>query len=305
MKTFPTMASIIITSIIILVIAVQVASGLNIVVTFPNLKEDIKLIAPNDNVMSVAKPGVDPHLYQLTPDDVRMLKNADLIISTAHTPFEIEIRNLVKSGEIKAKLIEIPKIPHIKILKVPGTGIPNYHMPIYDPKNYETFLKFVANVLERMNPGERYTERAMEVCKEVNEIVSKTRKLNVKAVADIPAVQYAVDWLNVSIVRVLVKTPGAPITPKDVTDVERAMKDIQLVVVTNGSVPSQTLIRLAREYGKPVLKVPSPIEDKSVLKKLRIISEEVLELKPPKKTPGFESIATLIALVLVSCSRSR
>ncbi len=300
MRALPTAVSM-----MIVLVAVQVASGLNIVVTFPNLKEDIKLIAPNDNVISVAKPGVDPHFYQLTPNDVRMLKNADLIISTAHTPFEIEIRNLVKSGEIKAKLIEIPKIPHIKILKVPGTTIPNYHMPIYDPRNYEIFLKFVADVLERMNPKGRYTERAMEVCKDVNEIVSKTKKLNVRAVADIPAVQYAVDWLNISIVRVLVKSPGAPITPNDVIDIEKAMKDVQLVVVTDGSTASQTLIRLAREYGKPVLKVPSPIEDKSVLEKLRTISKEVSELRSPKETPGFESIATLIALVLIACSRSR
>ncbi len=290
---------------IIVLVAVQVASGLNIVVTFPNLKEDIKLIAPNDNVTSVAKPGVDPHLYQLTPNDVKMLKNADLIISTAHAPFEIEIRNLIKSGEIKAKLIEIPKIPHIKILKIPGTEIPNYHMPIYDPKNYETFLKFVANVLEEMNPRGGYIGRAVEVCRKVDEIVAKTKKLNIKAVADTPAVQYAVSWLNVTIVHLLVKAPGVPATPKDIMDVEKAMKDVQLVVVTNDSIASKTLLRLAKEYGKPVLTIPSPIEDKSVLKKLEIISKEVSELKPSRETPGFGSIVALIAVVLIACSRSR
>ena len=97
--------------------------GLYIVVTFPNLKYDVELITcKDDTVVWIAPPGVDPHSYQLTPKNVIDLKKADVIISSAHVPFELEIRDLVQRGEIKGILIEIPRIPDIKILKNPATG---------------------------------------------------------------------------------------------------------------------------------------------------------------------------------------
>ncbi|HIP25359.1 MAG TPA: ABC transporter substrate-binding protein, partial [Archaeoglobus profundus] len=97
------------------------AKGLTIIVTFPNLEEDIKLVAPKDVIKSIVPVGVDPHTYQLTPDDIESLKRADVIISTAHTHFEMKIKKMVENGEIKAKLVEIPEIPGIKILKNPVT----------------------------------------------------------------------------------------------------------------------------------------------------------------------------------------
>ncbi len=277
------------------------ASGLNIVVTFSNLKEDVKLIAPNDTVISITKPGVDPHSYQLTPEDVATLKRADVIISTAHAPFEIKIRELIESGEIKAELIEIPKIPGIKILKNPATGLPNLHMPIYDPHNYEVFLRFVAEKISQLNPNENYRDRAERVCKKIDEIVANTKKLNAIAVADLPVVQYAVSWLNVSIRYLLIKEPGLPALPEDIQAIEKAMNDIQLVVVTDtNSKASQMLRNLAEEKGVPILVVPSPIAEESILEKLKYISEEVSNLKVQKaeKGPDFGVLAALLGLIV-------
>jgi len=284
-----------------LTLVISNANGLNIVVTFSNLKEDVKLIAPNDTVISITKPGVDPHSYQLTPEDVATLKRADVIISTAHTPFEIKIRELVESGEIKAELIEIPKIPGIKILKNPATGLPNLHMPIYDPHNYEVFLRFVAEKLSQLNPKGNYRERAERICKQIDEIVANTKKLNAVAVADLPVVQYAVNWLNVSIRYLLIKEPGLPALPEDIQTIEKSMNDIQLVVVTDtNSKASQMLRSLAEEKGKPVLVVPSPIADESILEKLKVISEEANNLKVQKaeKSPGFAVLTALFGMAV-------
>ncbi len=283
-----------------LTLLISNANGLNVVVTFPNLKYDLKLIAPNDTVVSITKPGVDPHNYQLTPKDVATLKRADVIISTAHTPFEIKIRELVESGEIKAELIEIPKIPGIRILKNPDTGLPNLHMPIYDPHNYEVFLRYVAKKLSQLNPNGDYIERAEIVCKRVEEIVSNTKKLNAFAVADLPVVQYAVSWLNVTIRHLLIKEPGLPALPEDVRAVEN-MKNVQLVVVTDtNSTASQMLKSIAEERGIPVLVVPSPIEGGSILKKLKFISEEVnnLKFRKAKKSPDFGVLVALLGILV-------
>ncbi len=265
------------------------ANGLNIVTTFSNLKDDVKLIAPNDTVLSITKPGVDPHSYQLTPNDVEVLRDADVIISTAHTPFEMKIRELVNSGEIKAKLIEIPRIPGIKILSNPVTGLPNYHMPIYDPENYKIFLKYIAEELSKLNPNGRYLERANEVCKEIDELVKKTKKFNCIAVADVPVVQYAVSWLNVSIKYLLLKEPDLPALPDDVRRVEEGIEngEVQVVVVTD-SKASKILKDLAREYGIPILYVPSPMTEGSTFGKLIKISNEVKGLRVERaESPSF------------------
>lgn len=265
------------------------ANGLNIVTTFSNLKDDVKLIAPNDTVLSITKPGVDPHSYQLTPNDVEVLRDADVIISTAHTPFEMKIRELVNSGEIKAKLIEIPRIPGIEILNNPATGLPNYHMPIYDPENYKIFLKYIAEELSKLNPNGRYLERADDVCKEIDELVEKTKKLNCIAVADVPVVQYAVSWLNVSIKYLLLKEPDLPALPDDVRRVEEVIEngEVQVVVVTD-SKASKILKDLARKYGIPILYVPSPMTEGSTFGKLIKISNEVKGLRVERvESPSF------------------
>ena len=74
----------------------------------------------------------------MTLGDVAKLREADVIVSTTHAPFETQIVEMVKSGEIKARLVEILRIKGIKILKNPAISTPNYHWPIYDPSNYIT-----------------------------------------------------------------------------------------------------------------------------------------------------------------------
>ncbi len=288
-------------------ILIPTANALNIVVTFSNLKYDVSLIAPNDTVVSIVKPGVDPHSYQLTPRDVEVLERADVIISTAHAPFEFKIEKLVRAGEIKAELVEIPKIPGIVLLRNPMTGKVNLHMPIYDPHNYEVFLRYVAKVLERLNPKGNYLSRANRVCEEVERIVRNTKKLNALAVADQPESQYAVRWLNVSVVGFLVRSPELPALPEDVKRVERELGRVQLAVVLDTKTQaSEMLKRMAEERGVPVLVVPSPLEDSSVLKKLEIISKEVESLKGrAKSSPGFEAVALLVALAVGACCSKR
>ncbi|MEM1703052.1 MAG: zinc ABC transporter substrate-binding protein, partial [Zestosphaera sp.] len=108
------------------------STGITIVVTFPNLADDVNLImCDSDRVYSLLPPSIDPHDYSLTPADVKLLEQADLIISTAHTHFELRISELRDQGVIKAVVIEIPKVSGIKLLQNPSTGLPNLHMPIY------------------------------------------------------------------------------------------------------------------------------------------------------------------------------
>ncbi|RLI13893.1 ABC transporter substrate-binding protein, partial [Candidatus Bathyarchaeota archaeon] len=186
-------------------------AGLLIVASFPNLVCDLGLLAlEDDEVVSLAPAGADPHDYQLTPNDVELLKKADIIVSTAHTPFEAEIRELWARGELRGALVEVPSIPGIRLAANPATGQPNYHMPIYDPGNYKAFLTYLAELMAELRPDRAgdYRERAEEAVRAVDSLLRAAPRLDMVAVADLPFAQYAVGWLGVEVRFLIVKEHG-------------------------------------------------------------------------------------------------
>ena len=260
------------------------AHSLTVVVTFPSLQPDIQqLLCPGDRVISLVPPSVDPHAYQLKPSNIQLLQQADLIISTGHVPFEKQIEELVSKGVIRAELIIIWKIPGIRILRNPDTGQPNLHMPIYDPLNYVAFIKRVATALQRLNPGcfNVYRENAEKVIERVMEMYRSAPRLRMVAVGDAPFTVYAVDWLGLHVEALLVPEPGLPSTPEIYRRITRLLHEGAVAVVTEPSVSkaSQTLLRIAREAGAPVVYVPSPLVQKTIPEKLEYIVEQVERLR--------------------------
>ncbi len=287
------------------------STGINVVVTFPSLAEDVKLIAcSQDRVLSLVPSGVDPHSYELRPEDVSTLKRADLIISTAHTPFEASIRKLNLEGE----LLEIPSL--VMIRKNTMTGKPNYHMPIYDPQNYVLFMESVKSVMSRLNPEcrDEYEARYREVKSRVESLVNRARSLNLSmnALATTPLVQYAVEWTGIKVKYLILKEAGVPATPQDLMRIRRAAQkgEIQVVVLMEGE-PKQIeekALEIAKEYGLPYFKVPSPLKERPIPDKLeeilnRIQSMEREEEKGFTDVPIIVGMIALMALILLALWR--
>ena len=287
--------------------------GLHIVASFPNIAKDVELLAaPDDQVEYIAPPGVDPHTYSLTTSDLDKLRNADIIVSTAHTGFERGIRERVNNGELKGVLIEIPSIPGIRIAENPVTGRPNYHMPIYDPYNYILFIKYLRDIMSNLRPSMKqyYYERADTVIESVMEIINATPRLNVSVVAEKPYMQYALEWTGARIEYLLVKEEGASPTPVDIAEIEDAMKThrVGLVAVTE---PAKTttaskLIDLAEKYNVPIIYVPAPARPESMLDKIGRVSEQLRGLvvvggggggEPPGSHGILETITQITAII--------
>lgn len=254
-------------------------------VSFPNLACDVELLTcESDEVVSLVPPGADPHDYQLTPSDVELLRKADLVISTAHAPFEADIRRLAEEGRLSAVLLEIPDVPGVNLLVNPATGQLNYHMPIYDPRNYRAFMSYLADLLAELRPvkAHHYEHRKAEVLRSLDELVRSVPKLNTTAVADLPVVQYAVSWLGVKLEFLVVKEHGTPATPGDLMRLEEALsgRSVRLAVVCEpaSADASKCLLELAEEHEVPVLYVPSPLAPKSILEKLAILIGRVSSL---------------------------
>jgi len=303
---------IILTSLMITFLAIGIVDALNdslyIVVTFPNLIYDVKpFLCSGDYIVSIAPVGVDPHEYQLTPTNVEDLRKADIIVSTGHAPFEKNIEEMV-GKEIKGELLIIPKIPNIRILANPATGKPNYHMPIYDPNNYILFIKYISEVLAHKRPecANHYYERARDIVDKISSLINHTPKVNVVAVADTPTTQYAVSWIGIRIKYLMIKEHEVPVSPKDVESIVEAMKngEIKLAIINNPPTAraSESLKELAEKYSVPILYVPSPIGEGSILNKLTIISNQIsnLSMEIPEETALLEQSQSTVGKNVVT-----
>ncbi|KSW11389.1 hypothetical protein CF15_00545 [Pyrodictium occultum] len=258
--------------------------GLLVAVTFPNLKYDVEqLLCSDDSVYPIASSAIDPHEYQLTPEDISHVKKADLVISLAHAPFELKLRDIVESS----KLLEVPNIPGMRFLINPDTGKRNPHMIIYDPGNYIVFVKAVAEKLSALRPSCRkhYLEKAAWIEEQIKALMSSIPKLNATAVASLPYTQYAVSWMGIRVVKLLKKDAGVQVTPKDIEEVEKLMKEgkakLAVIAVFNGepATPAdEKLLELAEKHNVPVLRVPSPFGPGTMVNKLRAVVTDVEKL---------------------------
>ena len=263
--------------------------GLLVVVTFPSLASDIKqLLCPQDRVISIVPPGVDPHTYTLSLGDIEKAKRADLVISTGHAPFEIRLRDYINSK----KLIEIPRIPGIRIENIIGTSSPNLHMPVYDPHNYIVFVNYVAKRLAELRPAcsSHYLAMARKVSDKIAKITESSPRLNVQGVGSSPLVQYAVSWLGIRLEALMVTSPEAGITSQQFEKVKEflASHRAEIAVIVSSSPGKCTpmskadekTLALAEQYKVLVLCVPSPLVQEPIPDKLETIIAQAKALYP-------------------------
>lgn len=261
--------------------------GLTIIVTFPSLKPDIEqIICGEDSVIALIPEGVDPHDYQLSPKDVQLLKRASIIISTGHAPFEVQIKSLIEQGEINAELIEIPSIPGITIKKNPVIGMPNYHMPIYDPYNYIAYINFVSTKLSEKRPecGITYEEKTQNIVSKVEKIIEETKKHDITAAAASPLAQYAVEWAGVKIKYLFQKEHNMPTTPEDIASIERAAMKGEIGLIVSLRVEEKTPIlvkveEIAKDKNIPIIYIPSPLEPTPTYVKIGEVAHQLNKIK--------------------------
>ncbi|MCE4620398.1 MAG: zinc ABC transporter substrate-binding protein [Desulfurococcales archaeon] len=270
-----------------------------VVVTFPNLKGDVQLLVKGCDikVISLAPPGVDPHSYTLSPEKVKLVKEAMLVVSTGHAPFELSLRKIVPQD----KLVEINKIPGIKLAKLPGSGKPNPHMPILDPHNYKVFINYIRWKLGEALPKCYY--RIYDNMANLTIALSDITRgdwgilggpLNPRpAVITSPPLQYAVQWLGLH--PVLLLSPGEGATPPAET-VEKVKKILEnngvavvMTVPPNAKPYSKLdawLINVAKEVNATVFAVPAPFALNSTIKIIYYVSLEATALSIPSGVTG-------------------
>lgn len=287
------------------------SEGLLLVVSFPSLAEDLRLLlCEGDDVVSIVPPGVDPHEYQLRPSDVELIRSADLIITMGDAPVEHKIRSLVESGFTNAKLIEVIRVDGVRTLLIPGGDEVNHHMPLYDPRNLKAFVNHVNRVLGGLRPEclAWYSRSAKSVLQKLEDVVKRTPRVEAWAVADTPLAQYAVSWAGVRLLGVLARNPDSPILPDDLARVEGLLRgaDKPVVVVLDPPVlkASRVLMDLAGREGARVVRVPSPTDPTPIIQKMLSVAAELqgTGLRDAVAVGGLDEASKLASVALVAAS---
>ena len=286
--------------------------GIKVITTFGYLASDVSLLAcDGDEVYSLIPQGVDPHDYQLNPRDVELLKRADIIISTGHTPIEREIKEMVSKGEVKSRLIEIPNLDGIKILKNPMTGKENLHGVTLDPRNYLVFMNSTKEIMKEINPrcSKEYERNFEKVRAEVEEILSRVGEVSGEVIGSSPVTQYYLEWSGLSVKWLLVREHGVPPTTRDLLEIERVLSEgkVSAIAAVRGDSSYQKSLELSEKYGVPIILLPSPIEDESSLDRIRIVSKEISKIgmetkdkRGERNVPFSSPLVVMFAILLSS-----
>jgi len=211
------------------------ASAQKIVVTFPAYDIVLKEAFPNADVILLTKGVSDPHMYQLTPQDLQMIKaltERDVIISSMHAPFELRIAEMTKNGEIKAKLIDLTKIQWYltwdgELVKGAehdhgehdhGKHDHGAHKHDHGGLNLHDHGVFPPNVFILVEEVSKATglkpdKNFIQKLKQLN--ATYANKFSGKAIAITPAAQYILYWLGFRDIALFIKEPGVPPSPAD------------------------------------------------------------------------------------------
>lgn len=100
-------------------------------------------------VVAIMKPGVDPHIYDPTPEDSIWFRKADLVLVNG---LHLEGKMMDMIAGVGAKAVELAEHPGIEIRKKTSQAAPDPHV-WWDARNFKRFAEQVRDALKRIVPA--------------------------------------------------------------------------------------------------------------------------------------------------------
>ena len=260
-----------------------------VLVTIGCLARDVELIGGDRvAVYTLIPPGVDPHNYYLKPGDILRYSGVDIVFSTNHTPAEIKLDSLIRSGAFRVRYyVVINDLPGAVILREPLTGVLNEHMVIYYLKNYILFLESIEKYLSLTDPSGvgYYSSRLNRVLEELGKLSTYTGVLGgYRVVVSQPPLQYAASWLGARVLLIASLTSGV-VSEKTLYSIYEGLANgtVNAVFVCSLSPYSfepcspvdYRLASLASRFNATIIPVLWPLYNSSMLFKLNILVHNV------------------------------
>lgn len=185
-------------------------------------------------------PGVDPHQYQLTPEQIEELQRADVIVTISHLPSEEKIEELEQEGILKGKVLGIKDYQKHGFRYLPERWYNNKYNPHgiwLDPYNALAIAETVRDVLVEFYPSYSLLDSQFSEFKaKLDGIILAYQKLGLKgkkAVIELPSQQYALEWMGIVAVDSI--KPEEEVPAKSVDDLLEIAKSVDVIIYSEDS----------------------------------------------------------------------
>jgi len=235
-----------------------------VVVTIEPVASIVRESFPGVEVVVVIPPGVDPHEYQLTAQQVELLSRAQVIVTSGgHLPVERRIVELKEEGLIGARILLVDDYMEYGFRYAKErwyNGKDNPHGVWLDPYNAIAIAKATERALISEDPVnapvyerdfERFRGRVLAIVEAYKALAPK----NATAVIQMPSNQYALEWLGIRAIASI--KPEQEVPAIGVDELVPVARNCSLIVYSSDS-PEQlkkAAIELARKSGKPLAEI--------------------------------------------------
>lgn len=254
-------------------LSVNATTKLNVVVSTPTLVPLIKSAAGNHvQVASIVPFGTDPHEYQLVPNDLEKIFNADMLIITGHFKWEEELTYHVNRGTI----LDLHKAldGKLKLLNLPN-GEVNLHEWWLSPYNAKLVINEVASRLAEidgynakvyMSIAENSAKSLDRIVTEVEKTLSEKGLIGEVAICSTPIEQYLIEGFGMHCALILTEEELSGVKPLTLEKArailaENSPKVLVLVDISEGSAGAGVAEKLASETSTHLLRLAVMLED--------------------------------------------
>ncbi|AHL22397.1 metal ABC transporter solute-binding protein, Zn/Mn family [Thermococcus nautili] len=243
---------------------VSAQENVTVVATIAPIGSIVQEAFPGVRVEVIIPPGVDPHDYQLTAQQVELLSKAQVIVTTGgHLPVEKRIAELEKEGTVTGKALFVDDYVKYGFHYAKEhwyNGKDNPHGVWLDPYNAIAIAEATKEALIEEDPAnamtyerdfERFRERVLAIVEAYKALAPK----NATAVIQMPPDEYAIDWLGIKAVAAI--KPEEEVPAIGVDQLVPTAEKSSLIVYGSDS-PEQlkkASIELAQKSGKPLVEI--------------------------------------------------
>lgn len=255
-------------------------------------------------------PGVDPHQYQLTPEQIEKIQKADVIVTIGHLPAEEKIGELEKEGILKGEVLGIEDYQRYGFRYLPERWYNNKYNPHgiwLDPYNALAIAEATKEALKTRYSGQNIFEAQYSLFKaKVETIILAYQKMNSsekQAIIELPSQQYALEWMGIEVIASI--KPEEEIPAKSVDELLEMVKTVDVIVYSADSPESlkNAVLELSRKTGVPTIGISTIWSEKEYTEVLIQNSANIVSAfrtYVPQEVPSQQSLnITYIILAFI------
>ncbi|MBP1910896.1 metal ABC transporter solute-binding protein, Zn/Mn family [Thermococcus stetteri] len=232
-----------------------------VVATIGPLGSIVREAFPGVDVVVLIPPGVDPHDYQMTAEQVELVQRASVIVTTSgHLPVEKRMVELKENGEIAGRILLVDdyKKYGFRYLKEHWYNEKdNPHGVWLDPYNAIAIAEATEEALIQSDPAreseyrlqfETFKAKVLGIADSYKSFVHS----NATAVIQMPPDQYALEWLGIKAVDALKPEEEVPAKGVDTLLGRAEGVDILVYGLDSPDQMKRAMMELADKSGRPL-----------------------------------------------------